>query len=117
MAATCDAEQEGTAGLFNPLSQVKKRLHAISADTGTQLMTANHQAFPWGKLNISKEFKHILFSGFSGEGADVARLGTIVRAEKICMAHKYIAVLYSQGMGHKWVYLCGNGNPLQVFLP
>ena len=117
MATTCGAEQEGTAGLFNLLGQIKKLSCAIPADTGTQLIAADHQAFPWGKLNIPKDFKHILFSGFSGEGTDIAGLGTIVRAEKIRMAYKYIAVFHAQRMRQEGIHSSGNGDPLQGFSP
>ena len=79
MASACGAEQDGTAGLFDSVGQIKKLSRAIPADAGTQLMAADYQAFPRGKLNIPKEFKHVLLPGFSGEGTDIAGFGTIVR--------------------------------------
>ena len=63
-------------------------------------------------MNLTEQFKHILLSGFSGISTAISGLGTIIRAEKIRMAHKYITVLDSQGMGQKGIHRIRNGDAL-----
>ena len=73
-------------------------------------MAADYQGLPGGKVNLTEQFKHILFSGFSGISAAISGFSTIARAEKIRVARKYItAVLSPQGMGQKGIHLSGKG--------
>ena len=95
---------------FDPshgIEHCKKLGWSISSHARRELVTANHNGSKIFAGNRFYQTEHVLFSGFSGDGAEVVRLVAIVRAQEIGVADIKVAVRSAHGIRNQRVEAIG----------
>jgi hypothetical protein len=87
MAPTGRADQNLGRTAFNAGQEIHKLAWSVPADPWAKLVTSNHDWLAGRNGEVSQELKHVPFSSLLGDGTQVTRFRTVIRAFEIRVAH------------------------------